>query len=70
MVVKKSEFNQKRSAVHARLTESEYKSLELMAGKERRNLSDMVRVLIVEGARSREIIPTEADLRLEGIPFD
>lgn len=56
----------KQTAIHARVTESEYKSLELMAMQERRNLSDMIRALIVEGARKRAILPTEAELRGEG----
>ncbi len=67
---KRLDNSQKKAAIHARLTESEYKSLELMAGIERRNVSDMVRVLIVEGARNRAILPTEAELRREGIPVD
>ena len=70
MIESKSEFNQKRARVHARLTESEYKSLELMAGQERRNISDMVRTLIVEGARKRAILPTEAGLWREGVISD
>lgn len=60
----------KRAAVHARMTESEYKSLELMAGQERRNLSDMIRALIVEGARKRAILPSEEELYREGVPLE
>lgn len=67
---KKSESNRKLAAVHARLTESEYKSLELMAGQEKRKISDMLRALIVEGARKRAILPTEAEMRREGVVFD
>lgn len=62
--------SRKQAAVHARITELEYKSLELMAGQERRNLSDMIRALIVEGARRRAILPSEDDLLREGIPLE
>lgn len=56
---KKLDNSQKRAAIHARMTESELKTLELMAGQERRNVSDMVRALIVEGTRNRAVLPTE-----------
>jgi len=59
--------SRKQAAVHARITELEYKSLELMAGQERRNISDMIRLLIREGAQKRAILPTEAELKIEGV---
>lgn len=60
----------KRATVHARITESERRSLELLAGQERVNISDMLRALIVEGARRRGILPTHAENWREGIPQD
>jgi hypothetical protein len=48
----------KKAVVNLRLPELDRKALEIMAGKEDRTLSDMVRVIIHEAMRVRGLTPT------------
>jgi hypothetical protein len=57
----------KKSRLGIRLPEFEHKSLELMARSEKRTVSDMLRVLIREGAVSRSIIPDGEGPGPEGV---
>jgi hypothetical protein len=57
----------KKSRIGLRLPEADRKSLELMAMQEQISTSDMMRVLIREGAKIRSILPTDAELWPEGV---
>jgi hypothetical protein len=56
-----------KSRIGLRLPEADRKSLELMAMQEQISTSDMMRILIREGAKSRSILPTDAELCREGV---
>ncbi len=58
----------RREQLNIRLTKSDRKELELLARCEKSNMSEIVRALVKAAAQQRGILPSETEMRREGIP--
>ena len=54
--------------LNIRLTEGERQTFKLLASVRRSNISRMLRTLVIEEAQRSGVLPTEEELRKEGVP--